>query len=119
MELCFSWASETYKSVEASKERSEDRCSRRKRGWEDDSVEDIMGETKLDSGKTDVRPGYRFTTRTRSLDFELTPVEQIRSLKPRMEYGDIRAMLGQFQFTKDMVSTKLGTSGGERARITC
>ena len=35
-----------------------------------------------------------------------------------MDYGDIRALLGQFQFTKDMVSTKLSSlSGGERARI--
>ncbi|MED5306377.1 MAG: ABC-F family ATP-binding cassette domain-containing protein [Candidatus Thermoplasmatota archaeon] len=81
----------------------------------------IMGEIKLDSGKIDVRPGVQigyFHQDHRSLDFELTPVEQIRSLKPRMEYGDIRAMLGQFQFTKDMVSTKLkALSGGERARI--
>ena len=80
-----------------------------------------MGEIKLDSGKIDVRPGVQigyFHQDHRSLDFELTPVEQIRSLKPRMEYGDIRAMLGQFQFTKDMVSTKLkALSGGERARI--
>ena len=81
----------------------------------------IMGEIKLDSGKIDVRPGVQigyFHQDHRSLDFGLTPVEQIRSLKPRMEYGDIRAMLGQFQFTKDMVSTKLkALSGGERARI--
>ena len=81
----------------------------------------IMGEINLDSGKIDVRPGVQigyFHQDHRSLDFELTPVEQIRSLKPRMEYGDIRAMLGQFQFTKDMVSTKLkALSGGERARI--
>ena len=35
-----------------------------------------------------------------------------------MDYGDIRALLGQFQFTSQMVKTKLGDlSGGERARI--
>ena len=35
-----------------------------------------------------------------------------------MDYGDLRALLGQFQFTKEMVSTPLSKlSGGERARI--
>lgn len=35
-----------------------------------------------------------------------------------MDYGELRALLGQFQFTKDMVSTPLSKlSGGERARI--
>ena len=52
------------------------------------------------------------------LKFRPHPIEQIRFLKPRMDYGDIRALLGQFQFTKDMVGTKLASlSGGERARI--
>jgi ATP-binding cassette subfamily F protein 3 len=54
----------------------------------------------------------------RSLNFDKTPIEQIQELKPRMDYKDIRAMLGQFQFTSDMVNTKLQKlSGGERARI--
>ena len=81
----------------------------------------IIGELKLDSGEVDIRPGVKigyFHQDHRSLDFELTPVEQIKFLKPRMDYGDIRALLGQFQFTKDMVQTKLkALSGGERARI--
>jgi ATP-binding cassette subfamily F protein 3 len=35
-----------------------------------------------------------------------------------MDYGDIRALLGRFQFTSEMVETKLEKlSGGERARI--
>ena len=35
-----------------------------------------------------------------------------------MDYGDLRALLGQFQFSKEMVSTPLSKlSGGERARI--
>ena len=35
-----------------------------------------------------------------------------------MEYGDIRALLGRFQFSKEMVNTKLEKlSGGERARV--
>ena len=81
----------------------------------------IMGELKLDSGKLDVRPGVQvgyFHQDHRSLNFDKTPIEQIQELKPRMDYKDIRAMLGQFQFTSDMVNTKLQKlSGGERARI--
>ncbi len=81
----------------------------------------ITGELELDSGKLDVRPGVQvgyFHQDHRSLDFDKTPIEQIQTLKPRMDYKDIRAMLGQFQFTSDMVNTKLRKlSGGERARI--
>jgi ATP-binding cassette subfamily F protein 3 len=81
----------------------------------------IIGELKLDSGKLDIRPGVEagyFHQDHRSLNFNLTPIEQIQHLKPRMDYAEIRAMLGQFQFTSDMVSTKLEKlSGGERARI--
>ena len=81
----------------------------------------IKGELELDSGSLDVRPGVKlgyFHQDHRSLDFSLNPVQQVQALRPRMEYGDIRALLGQFQFTKDMVSVPLGKlSGGERARI--
>ena len=81
----------------------------------------INGEIKLDDGIIDVRPGVEigyFHQDHRTLDFDLTPVEQVQKLKPRMEYGKIRAMLGQFQFTPEMVSTPLNKlSGGERARI--
>lgn len=81
----------------------------------------INGEIKLDDGEIDVRPGVQigyFHQDHRTLEFDLTPVEQIQRLKPRMEYGQVRAMLGQFQFTKEMVSTPLKKlSGGERARI--
>ena len=81
----------------------------------------IMGELKLDAGEIDVRPGVKigyFHQDHRSLNFDLTPVEQVRALKPRMDYGDIRALLGRFQFTSEMVETKLEKlSGGERARI--
>ena len=81
----------------------------------------INGEVKLDEGIIDVRPGVEigyFHQDHRTLDFDLTPVEQVQKLKPRMEYGKIRAMLGQFQFTPEMVSTPLNKlSGGERARI--
>ena len=80
----------------------------------------IDGELELDSGIVDVRPGVQigyFHQDHRSLDFELTPIEQVRALKPRMDYGDIRALLGRFQFTREMVETKLSRlSGGERAR---
>jgi len=81
----------------------------------------INKEIPLDDGVIDVRPGVEigyFHQDHRTLDFDLTPVEQVQKLKPRMDYGDIRAMLGQFQFTKEMVSTPLKKlSGGERARI--
>jgi len=81
----------------------------------------IVGELELDSGIVDVRPGVQigyFHQDHRSLDFELTPIEQVRALKPRMDYGDIRALLGRFQFTREMVETKLSRlSGGERARV--
>jgi len=81
----------------------------------------INKEIPLDEGVIDVRPGVEigyFHQDHRTLDFDLTPVEQVQKLKPRMDYGDIRAMLGQFQFTKEMVATPLKKlSGGERARI--
>tara|TARA_X000001036_G_scaffold73508_1_gene64997 strand:+ start:1637 stop:3283 length:1647 start_codon:yes stop_codon:yes gene_type:complete len=81
----------------------------------------INKEISLDEGIIDVRPGVEigyFHQDHRTLDFDLTPVEQVQKLKPRMDYGDIRAMLGQFQFTKEMVATPLKKlSGGERARI--
>jgi ATP-binding cassette subfamily F protein 3 len=81
----------------------------------------INGEVELDDGIIDVRPGVEigyFHQDHRTLDFDLTPVEQVQKLKPRMEYAKIRSMLGQFQFTPEMVSTPLNKlSGGERARI--
>ena len=81
----------------------------------------LIGEIPLDSGKIDVPPGVQigyFHQDHRTLNFQATPVEQIQKLKPRMEYGDIRALLGRFQFTSEQVSTKLADlSGGERARI--
>jgi ATP-binding cassette subfamily F protein 3 len=52
------------------------------------------------------------------LDFNLNPIEQIQRLRPDFQYGDIRAALGQFQFSGDQVTTKLSQlSGGERARV--
>ena len=81
----------------------------------------ITGDLKLDSGRLEISPGVQigyFHQDHRTLDFDLTPIEEVRRLKPRMDYGELRALLGQFQFTKDMVSTPLSKlSGGERARI--
>ena len=81
----------------------------------------IQGEIKLDEGTIDVKPGVQsgyFHQDHRSLNFDMTPVDQVRSLKPRMDYGDIRSLLGRFQFTSEMVETKLSKlSGGERARV--
>jgi ATP-binding cassette subfamily F protein 3 len=81
----------------------------------------LIGDVQLDGGEVEVQPGAEigyFHQDHRTLDFNLTPVEQVQRLKPRMEYGDIRAMLGKFQLNKDQVETKLKSlSGGERARI--
>jgi ATP-binding cassette subfamily F protein 3 len=81
----------------------------------------INGEVDLDEGIIDVRPGVQigyFHQDHRTLDFDLTPIEQVQKLKPRMDYAKIRAMLGQFQYTPEMVATPLkNLSGGERARI--
>ena len=75
----------------------------------------------LDSGEIDIRPGVQigyFHQDHRLLNFDLTPIEQIQFLKPKMEYANLRSMLGQFQFTSDMAKTKLSKlSGGERARV--
>ena len=81
----------------------------------------ITGDLGLDSGDLVVSPGVQigyFHQDHRTLDFELTPIQEVQRLKPRMDYGDLRALLGQFQFTKEMVSTQLSKlSGGERARL--
>ncbi|HIF90461.1 MAG TPA: ABC-F family ATP-binding cassette domain-containing protein [Candidatus Poseidoniales archaeon] len=81
----------------------------------------INGELKLTSGKRDLAPGCEigyFHQDHATLDFDLSPVEQIGQLRPDFQYGDIRAALGRFQFTSDQVDTKLSQlSGGERARV--
>ena len=81
----------------------------------------ITGDLELVSGEIEISPGVQigyFHQDHRTLDFDLTPIEEVRRLKPRMDYGEMRALLGQFQFTKEMVSTPLSKlSGGERARI--
>lgn len=81
----------------------------------------IMGEIKLDSGELEVLPGVQtgyFHQDHRNIDFALTPEEQIQKMKPKMPYGELRALLGQFQFTPGMVKTKMSKlSGGERARV--
>ena len=81
----------------------------------------IMGEIKIDSGKLEVLPGVDigyFHQDHRTLEFSLTPEQQIQKIVPKMPYGDLRSMLGQFQFTPTMVKTKMEQlSGGERARV--
>jgi ATP-binding cassette subfamily F protein 3 len=81
----------------------------------------ITGDEDIDSGERDLAPGAiigYYHQDHRTLDFKLNPVEQVEVLRPDMQYGDIRAALGRFQFTKDQVTTPLGKlSGGERARI--
>ena len=81
----------------------------------------INGDEKLTSGSLEVAPGCvigYFHQDHATLDFSLSPVEQIGVLRPDFEYGDIRAALGRFQFSKEQVNTKLQQlSGGERARV--
>ena len=81
----------------------------------------ILGEQEINSGKIELSPGVKigyFHQDHRTLNFSLNPVEQIQKLRPKMEYGEIRALLGRFQFSKEMVNTKLEKlSGGERARV--
>ena len=81
----------------------------------------ITGDEEVDSGVRDLAPGAiigYYHQDPRTLDFKLNPVEQVEVLRPDMQYGDIRAALGRFQFSKEQVTTPLGKlSGGERARI--
>ena len=81
----------------------------------------INGELELTSGKRDLAPGCAigyFHQDHATLDFNLSPVEQIGQLRPDFQYGDIRAALGRFQFSSEQVETKLSQlSGGERARV--
>lgn len=81
----------------------------------------IVGDEALTSGKLQVSPGViigYFHQDHATLDFELNPVQQIEVLRPDLEYGDIRAALGRFQFSSDQVTTPLkALSGGERARV--
>jgi ATP-binding cassette subfamily F protein 3 len=81
----------------------------------------INGDEKLTSGTRDLAPGAEigyFHQDHGTLDFNLNPIEQIQRLRPDFQYGDIRAALGQFQFSGDQVTTKLSQlSGGERARV--
>ena len=81
----------------------------------------IIEEIKLDSGELDVKPGVKigyFHQDHRTLDFSLSPEQQIQKMNPKMPYGDLRALLGQFQFTPSMVKNPLSKlSGGERARV--
>ena len=81
----------------------------------------ITGDETIDSGERDLAPGAiigYYHQDHRTLDFKLNPVEQVEALRPDMQYGDIRAALGRFQFSKDQVTTPLGKlSGGERARV--
>jgi len=81
----------------------------------------INGDLKLTSGKRDLAPGCvigYFHQDHATLDFDLSPVQQIGELRPDFKYGDIRAALGRFQFTGEQVDTKLSQlSGGERARV--
>ena len=81
----------------------------------------ITGDEKIDAGSRDLAPGAiigYYHQDHRTLDFKLSPIEQVEALRPDMQYGEIRAALGRFQFSSDQVKTPLGKlSGGERARI--
>jgi len=81
----------------------------------------INGDEEIDTGKLEVSPGViigYFHQDHRTLNFDLTPIKQIEKLRPDLDYGEVRAALGRFQFAKEQVDTKLQKlSGGERARV--
>ena len=81
----------------------------------------INGDEEIDSGKLEVSPGViigYFHQDHRTLNFDLTPIKQIEKLRPDLDYGEVRAALGRFQFAKEQVDTQLQKlSGGERARV--
>ena len=81
----------------------------------------INGDEEIDSGKLEVSPGViigYFHQDHRTLNFDLTPIKQIEKLRPDLDYGEVRAALGRFQFAKEQVDTPLQKlSGGERARV--
>lgn len=81
----------------------------------------INGDEEVTAGTLEVSTGVvlgYFHQDHRTLDFGLNPVQQIQRLRPDMDYGEIRAALGRFQFAKEQVDTKLADlSGGERARV--
>ncbi len=81
----------------------------------------IIGELSLDGGELEVKPGVQsgyFHQDHRTIDFSLSPEQQIQKLRPKMAYGDVRALLGRFQFTSDQVKMPMKKlSGGERARV--
>lgn len=75
-----------------------------------------MAGTLHKSGKLKV--GYFAQFQTDELDVALTPFEVMKEAMPDAGEVKIRAMLGQFGFTKFKADTKVGElSGGEKARL--
>jgi ATP-binding cassette, subfamily F, member 3 len=62
--------------------------------------------------------GYFAQHQQEELDLEITPVETLSRLRPKLTLEEVRTRLGGFGFSADKALTKVGKlSGGERARL--
>lgn len=81
----------------------------------------LTGKEKIDEGKIHISSGVKigyFDQGHLSLDPEKTLVEELLQDKKEISENDAKALLGQFNFKKDMVNNLVKQlSGGERARL--
>jgi len=63
-------------------------------------------------------PGYFAQHQLEELDGELTPIETLAALRPKLPMEKLRTQLGGFGFSAEKAKTKVANlSGGERARL--
>ena len=63
-------------------------------------------------------PGYFAQHQLEELDGELTPIQTLSHLRPKLALEQVRAQLGGFGFSSNKAMTKVASlSGGERARL--
>ncbi len=63
-------------------------------------------------------PGYFAQHQLEELEGELTPIDTLGRLRPRLSMLELRTQLGGFGFSADKAQTKVANlSGGERARL--
>jgi ATP-binding cassette subfamily F protein 3 len=63
-------------------------------------------------------PGYFAQHQLEELNGDITPIETLAHLRPRLTPLQVRTQLGGFGFSADKAQTKVGQlSGGERARL--
>lgn len=80
----------------------------------------ILGEEPPDEGEAWTGPSIRmsrYSQEHETLDFQQTPVQAIRTVKPMME-GDAVALLAKFLLPYDVVNQPIANlSGGEKSRV--